>query len=185
MNLDQLVAIMRTSQISLFYGAGVSVDCGGPTWLELTTAVKAKFPEYTSEDFFQLMQSIIGYNDENRREVEAIVSNRLCSISPKDRHRYLFSLPWKAVITTNYDRLPDIIGVSKDGNRQIMPITNPQKDINQEKDEHLYCFKLLGDCQYTFPNEGWMVLSMSDLFSESERSRISSGNSGRLLSRDI
>ena len=169
MDLDELVAQMRISQISLFYGAGVSVDCGGPNWSELIDAIKNKFPSHDSNDFFQLMQSIIGYNDENRREVETIVNNRLSSISPKNRHKYLFSIPWKAVMTTNYDRLPDIIGESIDGNRQIIPVTNTKNEVNQEKDEHLYCFKLLGDCQYTYPQEGWMVLSTSDLFSESER----------------
>lgn len=169
MELDELVAQMRTSPVSLFYGAGVSIDCGGPTWGELSELIKEKFPGKTANDFFQFMQMVIGYNNSNRAEIETLIRKRLASVSPKDQQKYLFSIPWKAILTTNYDHLPDIIDTTIDGSRQIIPIADPDREVNQTRDDHLYCFKLLGDCQYAFPQGGWMVLSTSDLFSESDR----------------
>ncbi|MCL5877549.1 MAG: SIR2 family protein [Candidatus Bathyarchaeota archaeon] len=169
MEIAEVVNLMRNSPISLFYGAGVSIDCGGPNWNQLTDVVKEKFPDKTETDFFQLMQSIIGYNDDHRKEVESIISKRLASISPTERQKYLFSIPWKAIMTTNYDRLPELVGVSLDGSRQIVSVSDPNAEVNQEKEELLYCFKLLGDYQYSYPQGGWMVLSNSDLISDSER----------------
>lgn len=169
MNLDELVSKMQTTQISLFYGAGVSIECGGPTWDELSRLVQRKFSVQAKDDAFSLMQEVIGWDDANRAQAEALIRDRLAAISPKDDQKYLFSIPWKAIFTTNYDQLPDIIGSTLDGSRQIIPVADPEKEVNQLRDDHLYCFKLLGDCQYSFPQGGWMVLSMSDLFSESER----------------
>jgi hypothetical protein len=169
MNLEELVAQMRMNPVSLFYGAGVSIDSGGPSWAELEAAVQQKFSEKHDEDFFKLMELIIGYNDDRRSEVESIIKKRVSSISPTERQKYLFSIPWKAVMTTNYDLLPEIIGCSNDGLRQVVTISNPETEVNQEKDEYLYCFKLLGDCQYSYPIGGWMVLSTNDLITEAER----------------
>jgi len=169
MSLDELAAIMVTSPISLFYGAGVSFDCGGPTWDELSALIQRHFSVQIKNDFFSLMQEVIGWNDTNRAEAEDLIRKRLAATSPKGDQKYLFSIPWKAILTTNYDHLPDIIGATLDGSRQVIPIADPEGEVNQLRDDHLYCFKLLGDCQYSYSQGGWMVLSASDLFSESER----------------
>jgi hypothetical protein len=169
MSLDELAAKMKTSPISLFYGAGVSFACGGPLGDELAALIQRNFSVQTKKDFFSLMQEVIGWNDDNRAEAEALIRKRLAAISPKEDQKYLFSIPWKAILTTNYDQLPDIIGSTLDGSRQVIPIADPEREVNQLRDDHLYCFKLLGDSQYSFSQGGWMVLSTSDLFSESER----------------
>ena len=169
MNLDELVAEISRSPVSLFYGAGVTTTCGGPGWGELFSGIKSRYTGGKSEDFFTYMDEIIGFDESNRAEVEELVRTYLASISPQDVHRYLFSIPWRAVLTTNYDHLPEAINTTIDGRRQIMPIADPKEHIDQTKEHHLYCFKLLGDCRYSFPEGGWMVLSNSDLFSAAQR----------------
>ena len=169
MNLDELVAEIKRSPISLFYGAGVAITCGGPSWGELFSDIKSRFPEGKSDEFFTYMDEIIGFDDSNRAEVEEFVRTRLASISPQEDHRYLFSIPWRAVLTTNYDYLPEAINTTIDERRQIIAISDPKEQIDQTREDHLYCFKLLGDCRYNFLEGGWMVLSTSDLFSAAQR----------------
>lgn len=169
MNLDELALKMKGSLASLFYGSGVAIPCGGPSWDELFSALRSKFPGGSSDDFFIYMQEIIGYDNSNRAEVEDFIRERLASISPQTDQKYLFSIPWRAVLTTNYDQLPESVNATIDGRRQIMTIADPKQQIKQGREDHLYCFKLLGDCQYSFAEGGWMVLSTSDLFSAAER----------------
>ena len=167
-----MVAQIRQSHASLFYGAGVTCGCGGPTWDELFSTLKSKFSGGRSNKFFDYVQEIVGYDDSNRAEVEDLIRNRLASVSPRDEQKYLFSIPWKAVLTTNYDHLPESVSTSLDGSRQIVSISDPGDQIDQTKGDYLYCFKLLGDCRYNYPQGGWMVLSSTDLFAASERRSI-------------
>jgi tetratricopeptide (TPR) repeat protein/GTPase SAR1 family protein len=168
-NIDELVAEMKRGPVSLFYGAGATLTCGGLSWDQLFSSVKNRFPGGNSNNFFEYMQEIIGYDNSNRAEIEDFVRKLLASVSAKDEQRYLFSIPWRAVLTTNYDSLPESINVTLDGNRQIIPITSSIEPINQMREDHLYCFKLLGDCKYNFPQDGWMALSTSDLFTAADR----------------
>ena len=75
-------------------------------------------------------------------------------------------------MTTNYDRIPDLITKTLDGNRFIIPVIDvPEKDkpVDPRHTESLYCFKLMGDYNYTFPQKGWMVLSQSDVTKSANR----------------
>lgn len=169
MDLDELVIEIGKSPVSLFYGAGVSLTCGGPSWGELFSEIKSRFPGSKSDEFFTYMDEIIGFDDSNRAEVEDLIRTRLASVSPRADQKYLFSIPWRAVLTTNYDHLPDAVNTTIDERRQIMPIVDPNEQIYQAREDHLYCFKLLGDCRHKFHQGGWMVLSRSDLFSAAQR----------------
>lgn len=138
---------------------------GGPSGTQLIKSVKQQYPGDETKGFFDYMNEIIEFDNSNRNEIEKWIRNHLSSISPEDEHRYLFSLPWRAVLTTNYDKLPNLMPKTLDGRRLIMPVVNPDSDfpIDQTRSDLLYCFKLLGDINYAFPNEGWMVLSSTDL----------------------
>jgi len=169
LNLEDVVNIIKESPSSLFYGAGVSVCAGGPSWRDLLLDLKNHFPEGIENDPFKYLDEIISFDDSNRKEVEDFLKSRLASISPNSDHKYLFSIPWRAVITTNYDHLPEAVGVTLDEKRQIIGISDPIELIDHRKTENLYCFKLLGDVRYSYNQGGWMVLSESDLFSSGER----------------
>jgi hypothetical protein len=168
MDIDEVISIIKDSPSSLFYGTGVSSDCGGPSWKELLSDLKRKFPGI-EDDPFKYMDGIISFDDSNRKEIEDFLRTRLAAISPKDNQKYLFSLPWRAALTTNYDHLPDIVGITLDESRQIVPISDPAEQTDHRRVDRLYCFKLLGDVKFSSPQGGWMVLSESDLFSAGDR----------------
>lgn len=151
--------------MSLFYGAGVCMGCGGPSGDQLFHNIKQQYPNGTSQNFFDYMNEIIDFDNKNRNEIESLIKKNLLSISPLDTHHYLFSLPWKAIVTTNYDRLPNLILKTMDGRRLVVPVVDPDihSQIDPSKPDLLFCFKMLGDIDYTFPNGGWMILSSNDL----------------------
>lgn len=165
MDIKEILGQMEKKPMSLFYGAGVSMDCGGPSGVQLLNSVKTQYPGGSSENFFEYMNKTIDFDNSNRNEIETWIRNHLSSISPNDEHRYLFSLPWRAILTTNYDRLPNLVLKTIDGRRVIAPVVNSNSDypIDQGRPSILYCFKLIGDVDYSFPNGGWMVLSSNDL----------------------
>ncbi|MGV9170910.1 MAG: SIR2 family protein [Promethearchaeia archaeon] len=164
MNLEEMFNQIGHKPISLFYGAGVSMDCGGPSGGQLLESMKLEFGDSETDSFFEYMDYIIGDDDSKRAEVEAYMEKQLLSISPEETHKYLFSLPWGAVLTTNYDRLPDLILNSMDSKRTIFPVTDPDSgSIDQTRANLLYCFKLMGDTKSRYPNGGWPVLTSRDL----------------------
>jgi len=160
-----MLSQMQSKPTSLFLGAGVSMACGGPSGAQLIKSIKQQYPGDETKGFFGYMNEIIDFDNSNRNEIEKWIKSQLSSISSEYEHRYLFSLPWRAVLTTNYDRLPDLIPKTLDSRRVIIPVVNPDSDfpIDQTRHDLLYCFKLLGDINYAFPNGGWMVLSSTDL----------------------
>lgn len=164
MELTEIVDIIQSKAVSLFYGAGVSKTCGGPLGGELFDALRKNFKTTESDDFFLYLQELIGDDDTNRSEIEQFIIERLAVISPNESIKYLFSLPWRVILTTNYDHLPDLIDKTLDNNRIITTISDPMiSSIDQTKAHNLYCFKILGDVKYQYPNNGWMVLTQRDL----------------------
>ena len=111
------------------------------------------------------MGEVIQLDHSNRREVEDFVKERLATVSALPEQKYLFSLPWRALLTTNYDSLPETIAETLDGSRAIIPMADAESEgqISISRDDLLYCFKLMGDTKYNFPVGGWMVLRTSDL----------------------
>ena len=165
MKLAEILSEMQKKPTSLFYGAGVCLDCGGPSGSQLFDAITQQFPGGNSTDFFEYLKEIIDFDNTNRNEIEAAIKQSLSLVSPRDEQKYLFSLPWKAIITTNYDRLPNLIVKTIDSRRLVVPVVNPETDfpIDPSKPDSLFCFKLLGDVDFSYPKGGWMVLSANDL----------------------
>lgn len=165
MNIKEVLSHLQKKPTSLFYGAGVSMACGGPSGAQLISSIGKKYSGDDTKGFFEYMSEVIDFDNSNRNEIEKYIRNHLSSISPDTEHRYLFSLPWRVVLTTNYDALPDLIPKTLDDQRLIIPVVNPDSDfpIDQTRPDLLYCFKLLGDVNHAFPKGGWMVLSSTDL----------------------
>lgn len=163
-DLEKLTRLIGAEKFALFYGAGVSKECGGPTSEDLLQLLQTKFPVAGEKDFLHYMEKIIKFNNLNRREIESVVVAELGTVSPGLSARYLFSLPWRVIATTNYDTLPDDIVSTLDGNRTVIPIykLNDSISVDQSRADMLYCFKLMGDVRINFPNDGFMVLSEGD-----------------------
>jgi hypothetical protein len=173
LELSEIVAIIEKEPVSLFYGAGVSMACGGPSGTHLLSAVKSKFGDSKADSLLKYMDDFIEDDESNRPKVESYLKEKLALISPENSHGYFFSLPWKAMLTTNYDHLPDAVIETLDRNRSIITISDPtEASIDRSKRNILYCFKLMGDVNYNFPNGGWPVLTHRDMgLSNSRRSK--------------
>lgn len=117
------------------------------------------------------MDGVIPISRSNRKEVEVFVKERLSVVSASDMQKYLFSLPWKALFTTNYDRLPESVGITMDNSRNIAIIADSTENgqIEISREDILYCFQLMGSINYSFPVGGWMILNSRDMTLASER----------------
>jgi hypothetical protein len=163
MELQEVIREIQTKPTSLFYGAGVSIGCGGPNNNQLFAAIKTRFPGGKSDNFFEYLQEISEFDYSNRQEIEQFIKDNLASITPHNEHEYLFSLPWRAILTTNYDRIPNLISKTLDDRRYIIPIVDPESQTDPTRPDLLYCIKLLGDVDNQYPDGGWMILSDGDL----------------------
>lgn len=158
---------------ALFFGAGVATGCGGPSGNKLLEAVKHRFNEAKADRLLNCLEEVINLDNSNRKEVEDFVKGEVGAVSAGPEQKYLFSLPWRALLTTNYDSLPETIGESLDGSRTVIPMADPETEgkISVMRNDLLYCFKLMGSSRYSFPVGGWMVLSSGDLSLGAERRR--------------
>ena len=164
--LDDVVARIVERRAALFFGAGVALGCGGPSGRELLDRAKDHFGDAATERFLDYMADVIGLDNANRREVEIWVKEEgVPAVSANAEQKYLFSLPWQALLTTNYDELPESVGVTLDGSRTIVPVADPESEpkISISRQDLLYCFKLMGTVKYNFPIGGWMVLRTPDM----------------------
>lgn len=126
MDLSNLARLIKEKNCSIFLGAGFSMDSGGPGGQRLLNEIKTYFSESETRDSFKYLQEIIGIDSDKRKEVEKFIRKYLSRIEYNKNQKYLLSIPWKSVLTTNYDHVPDMISVSLDGNREIQekdPIT--------------------------------------------------------------
>lgn len=163
MELKDLVPMIMSTPFSLFLGAGSSLQAGGPNGANLIRSIKNNFG-YSGEgsSFFYLMDNLVGDDPLKRSKMERVVKDFLSHIGPTDTHRFLFSLPWRAVLTTNYDKLPEAINTTLDGTRSIKVIVSAEQDTNMLKPDILYCFKLFGDVDISYPARGAIVLTNAD-----------------------
>src|SRR6059036_3235715 len=126
LSIPGLASKIKDYSFSLFLGAGSSVPAGGPSSADLIRSLRLNF-SVTKEplSFFELMDEIIGEDESMRHEADQFVRYSVNHIGVTPEHHYLFSLPWRAVLTTNYDDLPEIIGKTLDGKREIKTMVRP------------------------------------------------------------
>jgi hypothetical protein len=146
MELDEVVKEIQQNPTSLFYGAGVSIGSGGPNNIQLFDSIKAKFPKGESENFFEYLDQITDFDYSNRQEIEKFIKDNLAAISKRKEHEYLFSLPWRVVLTTNYDLIPDSIQNTIDGRRYIVSVVDPESQIDQNTRRFVILYKIIRRC---------------------------------------
>ncbi len=107
---ERLVELIRTGQCVLFLGAGATRDAGGPTGPELASLLAAKFSitDIPTTDLQHFSDILMGVDTVDREDVDRVVVETLKSIKPSRGHRKIPSFRWKAIFTTNYDRLVEI-----------------------------------------------------------------------------
>lgn len=170
MELSDLCKKISEKPCTLFIGAGFSIDSGGLSGDKLLSELKYHFGDSEEINMLSYLEDIIGIDNDARKKVEDVIKKYLVTLTPNENQEYLFSIPWNAVLTTNYDHIPDQIEVTIDRNREIIPIVDKSRDsINMDRDDYLYCFKLFGDMNIAYPQEGHMILTEGDRRYETSR----------------
>lgn len=117
MSVDDEIALplslrhaIETGNAVLFSGAGIGNNAldskgqAGPSGKELASELCERFsidaPEADLEQVAQLVEIRKG-----RAELVAFLVERFAELEPDENLQWLLSLPWKAIFTTNYDRL--------------------------------------------------------------------------------
>ena len=162
MDLQQLALTIKERPTSLFVGAGFSGDSGGPGGDKLLSEIKKYFSDDSKEKWFDYLEEKIGLDTDLRKEIEELIRNFLIKLEPNENQKYIFSIPWSSVITTNYDRIPENIEKTLDENREIKVIIDESEGVDITKEDKLYCFKLFGDVYKNYLEEGFMVLTNTD-----------------------
>jgi len=95
----------------LFVGSGIGGHAknakgqSGPTGGALAEEIAKAFDiAYTGEPDLARIAQVVELRN-GRPELNAFLSGRLANLEPDDYLLWLFSLPWKAIFTTNYDRV--------------------------------------------------------------------------------
>jgi hypothetical protein len=128
LQLHRIFAKMAEGNTILLLGAGASVTEEskylGPQLIDLFEAkVQMNFGTRDLIEFVDILQQTQGVT---RRDFDNVVDDLLRKIKVTDAHRTLASIPWRNIITTNYDLLveqayDDIAGSSKE-KYKLMPI---------------------------------------------------------------
>lgn len=116
--LEQIKLYMGTHSVTAFVGAGFSLNAEIPsnvkmkTWKQLRETFLGKPYPNNEEDrlkdsndvvrFASLVDAEFGHNELDNILQEALPDGL---ISPSKLHRMLVKLPWKDILTTNYDTL--------------------------------------------------------------------------------
>lgn len=104
MRLDDLVALVDPAQTSLLLGAGASVSSGAPTGAQLARHLASKLsPSPDGEDLAEICG--IYENRLGRKDLVAAIRQRLGTLQPTQGMLALPGFHWRAIYTTNFDRL--------------------------------------------------------------------------------
>lgn len=107
--IERFVAELRANSAAVFVGAGMSIDAGYVSWLDLLAPIARELGLDVAEekhDLVALAQFSVNANCGNRSEINrAILDQLLRSAKPTKNHELLAALPLQVFWTTNYDTL--------------------------------------------------------------------------------
>jgi tetratricopeptide (TPR) repeat protein len=94
-------------QCVLFLGAGATREANGPTGLDLAALLADHFqkPDIPRTDLKAFADLLTSLPDVHREDLDAKIVSVLRHLQPSAAHRTLPKFCWKAIFTTNYDRL--------------------------------------------------------------------------------
>lgn len=102
---------IESGRCVLFVGAGIGTEAAdpqgrpAPTGEQLAKELAEHFQiEGATGTPLSKVAQVVELR-KGRQELQAFLAARLANLTPNDKARWLFSLPWKAIFTTNYDHL--------------------------------------------------------------------------------
>ncbi len=133
----------------LLLGAGASVTDKTYLSSQLMSYYKAKTGfDYVTDDIVGFVDVLSKSPDHDRRDFDKYVYDHLIKLKPTDAHRIIASIPWREIITTNYDLLiekafDEILG-TPDELLTIKPIRNQTDYRYRESNDEVKYVKLNG-----------------------------------------
>jgi hypothetical protein len=106
----ELVDKIASGNCVLFLGAGATRDADGPSGSELAKLLSDHFKksDIPTDDLRQFADLLTVLPDIDREDVDGKIVDVLKRLTPSEGHLALPSFCWKAIFTTNYDRLIEI-----------------------------------------------------------------------------
>lgn len=158
---EKLIEFVRKEEVTLFIGAGFSIETGAPSVWDLKQAILEKFynqqrkTELENADLSEISEAFVEEECTGSREelISLLKSKFEYERKSMDDHKMLASIPhFKSIITTNYDTtLED----SYDEKRRCV-VRNDKDSVYADKDVIIY--KVHGD--FTDPDS--VVITTSD-----------------------
>lgn len=163
-----LVDKIISGQCVLFLGAGATRDAGGPTGGELATSLADHFQktDIPNSDLRYFADVLTGLPDVDREAVDGKIVELLKRLDPCDGHRVVPTFPWKAIFTTNYDRLVEIAYETLNSLRGEFPVQDLKiilgKDLGSVIDSSQVCLYKLHGCISSINKQNPLVLTTRD-----------------------
>ena len=138
--LDNLFKKIAEGNVILFLGAGASIANKKYLSAHLIAYYEAKKSvSYGIENITEFVDTLSVNNTFSRSQFDTIVTDALRDLQVQDTHRTIASIPWRQIITTNYDLLiekanEEVVRISSDV-KEIVPI----KSIKQFNDKYIAC----------------------------------------------
>jgi tetratricopeptide (TPR) repeat protein len=103
----ELVDRINQGNVVLFLGAGATRDAGGPVGSDLAQLLGAKFgrPDIPTDNLLLFADVLTSLPEVDREDVDAAIIQSLSDLTPSRAHYALPRFWWRAIFTTNYDRL--------------------------------------------------------------------------------
>ena len=140
--LNKLPTLIQPSKTALLLGAGASVPSGAPTGRELAHRLWSSVAKCEPMSDELIETSTILSRRFSRRDVVQAVVDGLRDLKPTGGLLGLPQLSWKAVFTTNFDRLVE--AAYKECKIPLVPIRSNFDFTNREQDEGTRLFKIHG-----------------------------------------
>jgi hypothetical protein len=110
---EEIITEINEGRCILFLGSGSTVSCESPSGGGLTGAGLSKeMVEFLGEDtsnfsagLMEASEFIEGYLPQHRNALDQFIYDRLHDLRPTAGHFAITKLGWKAIVTTNYNRV--------------------------------------------------------------------------------
>lgn len=109
--LDILAEDIKKNKVVLFLGSGFAYNAEHPKSMtpplgkELGSLISEQFLGGNYKDSSLAYISDLAISQSNLFEVQEYIHNVFCDFSPNENHIKYASFPWKAIFTTNYDKI--------------------------------------------------------------------------------
>lgn len=121
----EIIKKIEKGECTLFLGAGASLSAGAPTGDELSAAILERLVHVKDWPMSVDHAFSLALAHQNPMEVESFLRDILSNLEPSPSHKMIPWFIWRAIITTNYDRLIEKAYKNESGASQyLIPIYN-------------------------------------------------------------